>query len=147
MSTSRVSRVAAMPLRICVTSETGTRTINIYVALTNEESLLKTGMFARVLLTTTPEVEVTALPLSALRTEGGQTFVWVVANGQLARRTVAIGKRDERAQFVEITSGLAPGEVVLATKFDNLKDGLAAKVISLARDSKVADEQRPSAAN
>jgi len=133
--------------RINPSAESGTRTINIYVSLANEDSLLKAGMFARVLLTTTPEVEVSALPLSALRSEGGQTFVWVVSNGQLARRTVVIGKRDERAQFVEVTSGLAPGEVVLATKFDNLKDGLAAKVISLAPDSKIADQNRPPAAS
>ena len=132
--------------RINPSAESGTRTINIYVSLGNEDSLLKAGMFARVLLTTTPEVEVTALPLSALRSEGGQTFVWVVSSAQLARRTVVTGKRDERAQFVEITSGLAPSEVVLATKFDNLKDGLAAKVISQAPDSKVAEQDRPAAA-
>jgi len=128
--------------RINPSAETGTRTINIYVSLANEESLLRAGMFARVLLTTSPEVDVSALPLSALRAEGGQMFVWVVADGKLARRAVVIGKRDERAQLVEVTSGLAPGEVVLATKFDNLKDGLAAKVISLASDSKIADKNR-----
>ncbi len=33
-------------------------------------------------------------------------------------------------------------DVVLATKFDNLKDGLAAKVISLAAESSVADRNR-----
>lgn len=132
--------------RINPSAEPGTRTINFYVSLANEESLLKTGMFARVLLTTSPEVEVNALPLSALRSEGGQTFVWVVAEGKLARRPIIIGKRDERAQLVEVTSGLAPGEVVLATKFDNLKDGLAAKVISLAPDSKVAGENRQASA-
>ncbi len=128
--------------RINPSAETGTRTINIYVSLANEESLLRAGMFARVLLTTSPEVEVSALPLSALRAEGGQMFVWLVVNGKLERRAVVIGMRDERAQLVEVTSGLAPGEVVLATKFDNLKDGLAVKVISLASDSKIADKNR-----
>lgn len=127
--------------RINPSAEPGTRTINIYVSLANEDSVLKAGMFARVLLTTSPEAEVSALPLSAVRSEGGQSFVWVVADDKLARRTVVTGKRDERAQLIEVTSGLAPGEVVLATKFDNLKDGLAAKVISLAPDSKVADRQ------
>ena len=128
--------------RINPSAEPGTRTINIYVSLSNDESLLKAGMFARVLLTIAPEVEVPALPLSAVRTEAAQTFVWVVADEKLARRNIVVGKRDERAQLVEITSGLAPGEVVLATKFDNLKDGLAAKVISQAADSSVADKER-----
>jgi membrane fusion protein (multidrug efflux system) len=128
--------------RINPSAEPGTRTINIYVSLANEDSLLKTGMFARVLLTISPEAEVPALPLSAVRTEAAQTFVWVVGDQKLARRNIVTGKRDERAQWVEVTSGLAPGEVVLATKFDNLKDGLAAKVISLAPDSNVADKDR-----
>jgi RND family efflux transporter MFP subunit len=128
--------------RINPSAEPGTRTINIYVSLANEDSLLKTGMFARVLLTISPEAEVPALPLSAVRTEAAQPFVWVVADQKLARRNIITGKRDERAQWVEVTSGLAPGEVVLATKFDNLKDGLAAKVISLTPDSNVADKDR-----
>ncbi len=77
-----------------------------------------------------------------MRTEAAQTFVWVVVDERLARRNIVTGKRDERAQLIEVTSGLAPGEVVLATKFDNLKDGLAAKVISLAAESSVADRNR-----
>ena len=128
--------------RINPSAEPGTRTINIYVSLANEDSLLKTGMFARVLLTISPEVEVPALPLSAVRTDAAQPFVWVVSDEKLARRSIVTGKRDDRAQWVEVTSGLAPGEVVLATKFDNLKDGLAAKVISLAPDSNIADKDR-----
>ncbi len=141
-------RFAGTVERINPSAEMGTRTINIYVSLSNEDSLLKAGMFARVTLTTSPELEVLALPLSALRSEGGQSFVWIVSDGKLARRALVTGKRDERAQLIEVTSGLTPGEVVLATKFDNLKDGLAAKVISLAQDSKLADKNRqPAAAN
>jgi len=85
-------------------------------------------MFARVVLTIAPENEVPALPLAALRGDEGQQYVWVIADGKLAQRTVGAGARDERAQLVEIVSGLRPGEWVLASKFDNLKDGLAAKV-------------------
>jgi RND family efflux transporter MFP subunit len=124
--------------RINPSAEPGTRTINIYVSLSNEDSLLKAGMFARVLMTVAPEIEVPALPLSAVRTEAAQPFVWVLADDRLARRNIVIGQRDERAQLVEVTSGLGSGEVVLATKFDNLKDGLAAKVISQAPDSSIA---------
>ena len=125
--------------RINPSTEPGTRTVNIYVSLPNEESLLKAGMFARVMLTTMPESEVQALPLSALRSEGQQGYVWVIADGKLVRRAVATGRRDERAQMVEITSGLSATDVVLATKFDNLKDGLAAKVVGLPGESKVAE--------
>jgi membrane fusion protein (multidrug efflux system) len=134
-------RFAGRVERINPSTETGTRTVNIYVSLPNEESLLKAGMFARVLLTTMPETEAASLPMSAVRSEGQQSYVWVLADGKLVRRNIATGRRDERAQLVEITSGLAPSDVVLATKFDNLKDGLAAKVVGLPGESKVADRR------
>jgi RND family efflux transporter MFP subunit len=134
-------RFAGRVERINPSTEPGTRTVNIYVSLPNEESLLKAGMFARVVLTTLPEAEAMALPASALRTDGQQSYVWVIAEGKLARRNIVTGRRDERAQLVEVTSGLAPSDVVLATKFDNLKDGLAAKVVGLPGEPKLADRR------
>ncbi|MCU0768035.1 MAG: efflux RND transporter periplasmic adaptor subunit [Burkholderiaceae bacterium] len=132
--------------RINPSTEPGTRTVNIYVSLPNEESLLKAGMFARVMLTTMPESEAMALPASAVRTDGQQSYVWVIADGKLVRRNVATGRRDDRAQLVEVTSGLAPSDVVLGTKFDNLKDGLAAKVVGLPGEPKLADRRGNGAA-
>lgn len=136
-------RFAGRVERINPSAEPGTRTINIYVALRNEETLLKTGMFARVHLTVAQHNAVAALPLSALRGESGQQYVWVIDGGKLARRSVATGARDGRAQLVEISSGLRPGEIVLATKFDNLKDGLAATLLGAAKDARVANGKAP----
>jgi RND family efflux transporter MFP subunit len=126
--------------RINPSTEPGTRTINIYVSLPNEESLLRAGMFARVALVTAADAEVPTLPISALRSDNGTTFVWIIVDGKLVRRVVETGRRDERSQRVEVTGGLAPADTVLATKFDNLKDGLAAKVISGLGEARVADK-------
>lgn len=131
-------RFAGRVERINPSTEPGTRTVNIYVSLPNDEAL-KAGMFARVVLSTTSESELPALPMSAVRAEGQQSYVWVIADGKLVRRDVAIGRRDERAQRIEITSGLTAADVVLATKFDNLKDGLAAKVVGVPDQPKVAE--------
>jgi len=132
-------RFAGRVERINPSTEPGTRTVNIYVSLPNDEALLKAGMFARVVLSTMSETELQALPMSAVRSEGQQSYVWVIAEGKLVRRDVAVGRRDERAQRVEITSGLSASDVVLATKFDNLKDGLTAKVVGVPGESKVAE--------
>jgi multidrug efflux pump subunit AcrA (membrane-fusion protein) len=99
-----------------------------------------------VLLSITGESELPALPLSAIRSDsGGPSYVWVLADGKLARREVAVGRRDERAQLIEIRSGLMPADQVIATKFDNLKDGLAARVIGAAAPARVADKDAPRA--
>jgi RND family efflux transporter MFP subunit len=113
--------------RINPSTEPGTRTVNVYVTLPNEEALLKAGMFARVTMTTMPESEAPSLPMSAVRSDGQQSYVWVIADGKLARRNIATGRRDERAQ--------------LSTKFDNLKDGLAAKVVGMPGEAKLADRR------
>jgi len=129
--------------RINPSTEPGTRTINIYVSLPNEDSLLRAGMFARVALVTSAEAEVPTLPISALRVDNGTTFVWTLIDGKLVRRLVDVGRRDERAQMVEITGGLTAADTVIATKFDNLKDGLAAKVIGGIGAARVAGQDTP----
>ena len=129
--------------RINPSTEPGTRTINVYVTLPNEEALLRAGMFARVALVTNADAEVPALPLSAVRIDNGTTFVWTIRDGRIERRLVELGRRDERAQLVEVLGGVTADDTVLATKFDNLKDGLAAKVISGLGEARVADKDAP----
>jgi len=131
--------------RINPSAEPGTRTINLYVSLRNEQARLRTGMFARVVLNVAPENEAPALPLAALRGDEGQQYVWVIADGKLAQRSVTAGAYDERAQLVEIVSGLGSEEWVLASKFDNLKDGLAAKVTGERAEASVSNGAAPGA--
>lgn len=129
--------------RINPSTETGTRSINFYVSIANEQSLLRAGMFAKVRLHVGGDREVPALPISAVRSDNGQDVVWVLADGKLRKQPVTLGRRDERAQMVEIRAGLAGGDRVIATKFDNLREGLAAKVISgAAGEAKVAQEDK-----
>jgi RND family efflux transporter MFP subunit len=130
--------------RINPSAEPGSRTINVYVGLANENALLKAGMFARVHLRAKDERTVAALPLSAIRNEAGQNVVWIIADGKLAKRAVTVGRRDERAQLIEILSGIAPADQVVATKFDNLRDGLAAKIVGGApAAANLARDERP----
>jgi RND family efflux transporter MFP subunit len=133
-------RFAGRVERINPAAEPGSRTIHVYVGLTNEERVLRAGMFARVRLQVRHDREVPALPLSAVQDDGGQSIVWVIADGKLAKRAVVVGRRDERAQMIEIVSGVGAADRVLATKFDNLRDGLAARIVSGApAAAKVAD--------
>jgi multidrug efflux pump subunit AcrA (membrane-fusion protein) len=94
---------------------------------------------------TAADVEVPALPISAVRSENGSNYVWIVADGRLTRRLVDLGRRDERAQLVEVVGGVDANDRVLATKFDNLKDGLAAKIISGMGEARVAGKDAPRA--
>jgi len=128
--------------RINPAAEPGTRSISVYVSLKNEDSLLKVGMFARVRLTLNADREAPALPVSAVRGDGANTYVWVVAGGRLERRPVTTGVRDPRSSLVEILAGVQPTELVLATKFDQLEHGRAAKVLGKDLGSQAGEKSQ-----
>jgi len=116
--------------RINPTTEPGSRMIAVYVLLPNDDGRLRGGMFARVKVQIGGVAPVPALPIAAVRDDRGQSYVWIIAEGKLARRNVTTGVRDERAQRIEITSGLTGAEQVLGTKFDNLREGMLANIVT-----------------
>ena len=116
--------------RINPTTEAGSRMIAVYVLLPNDDGRLRGGMFAKVRLQVGGEAPVPALPVTAVQDDRGQSYVWIIADGKLARRNVVTGVRDERAQRIEITSGLGGTEQVVGTKFDNLREGMLANIVT-----------------
>ncbi len=118
--------------RINPTADAGSRMIYVYVTLANEDAKLRGGMFARVKMHIGTDAPVPALPITAVQTDRGQSFVWIISDGKLSRRIVSTGMRDERAQRVEITSGLTGAEQIIGTKFDNLREGMLANIVSAA---------------
>lgn len=119
--------------RINPTTEAGSRMIAVYVLLPNEDGRLRGGMFAKVRLRLGAEAPVPSLPLAAVQDDRGQPYVWIIADGKLARRNVTTGVRDERAQRVEITSGLAGDEQVIGSRFDNLREGMLAHIVTASQ--------------
>jgi len=114
--------------RINPSTEPGTRAIIVYVSLPNPDAALRNGMFTTGRIALAASAPAPTLPATAVRSEAGQSFVWTIDNGKLARRIVITGRRDETNGRVEIRTTL-PGETpVLAARFDNLKDGAPALV-------------------
>jgi RND family efflux transporter MFP subunit len=114
--------------RINPAAEPGTRAILVYVGIPNPDAALRGGMFATGRIALAASAPVATLPATAVRTEGGQTYVWTVENGKLVKRGVVTGRRDEAAGRIEVRTGLPQDVPVLAARFDNLKDGAPAIV-------------------
>jgi membrane fusion protein (multidrug efflux system) len=114
--------------RINPATETGTRAILVFVGIPNPATELRGGMFAagRVALTTGAPVQ--SLPLAAVRSEGGQTFVWAIEGGKLVKRVIVTGRRDEETGRVELKTVLPTATKVLAARFENLTEGAPALV-------------------
>ncbi len=112
--------------RINPATEPGTRSIVVFLTVPNQDYVLKSGMFANGTIRLAAAQPRPALPASAIQSDAGQPVVWTIEGGKLARRTIALGARDEASGMVEITSGLPANTPVLASKFDNLKEGAEA---------------------
>lgn len=114
--------------RINPSTEPGTRAFIVYVGLPNTDATLRSGMFATGRIGIATSAPAPTLPLAAIRSEAGQTFVWTIDNGRLVRRIVLLGRRDDEAGIVEVRTELPRNVPVLAARFDNLKEGAAAIV-------------------
>ena len=109
--------------RINPTAEPGSRTVTVYIAVPNPDLLLRGGSFASGALDLVASAPRPTLPLSAIRSENGQSFVWLIQDGKLARRSVVLGRRDEAAGLVQLAEALPAAAPVVAARVDGLREG------------------------
>jgi RND family efflux transporter MFP subunit len=114
--------------RINPSTEPGTRAIIVYIGLPNPDAALRGGMFTTGRIALAPSTPAPTLPLAAVRSGAGQSYVWTIDAGKLVKRIVIIGRRDETNARVEIKTALPAQLPILAARFDNLKDGAPALV-------------------
>ena len=114
--------------RINPATEPGTRSFLVYVGIPNAENALRGGMFATGRIALSASAPVATLPSTAVRIEGGVSYVWTLEDGKLVKHNVVTGGRDDAAGRIEIRTALPAGTPVLGAKFDNLKDGAPAIV-------------------
>jgi RND family efflux transporter MFP subunit len=100
--------------RVDPTANAATRQVGVYLRLPNPNRRIVGGVFAtgRVLSATTDSV--LTVPMAAVRTEDGGTYVWLIENERLTRRPVVTGVREDATGLIEILSGVSVGDRVLA---------------------------------
>ncbi len=122
--------VAGRVARIAPAAEAGTRSIGVTIEMANPKELLRAGQYALARAELPDPTERLTLPVTAVGTTSGQDHVWLIEGGQLVRRAVTVGRRDEREGRVEVLQGLTPAAQVLAARFDNLREGAKATVVA-----------------
>lgn len=101
----------------------GTRTIPVYITLENAEGLLRGGMFATGQIVVAERDDAIAVPAVAIREDAAGDYVLKLENGVLARQAVVRGESWNRGQMVEISEGLAEGDVVVSAPLPELNPG------------------------
>jgi RND family efflux transporter MFP subunit len=107
------------------------RTVEVLLALPapgNGRSTLRPGALVNVQLASTEALGGPFVPAQAIRSGSEGTFVWIVADGKLERRTVE-GAPHDQALF-RVTSGLAADEPVVVSDATGLREGAPVRAVN-----------------
>jgi len=127
--------------RIAPAAEPGTRSIGVTLVVANPKETFRAGQYAVAKVVLADDTQRLTVPLAAISRNSGQEQVWMIENGALVRRIVTTGRSDAREGRVEVLGGLSPEAQVLAARFDNLREGDKASVVT--SKAKVAAASAP----
>lgn len=118
-----------------------TRSVPVRVEVANAGDRLKLDMFARVALATEATEQAIAVPREAVQLLEGRQVVFVRSGATEFRvRQVAVGRLSGR--LMEITEGLAAGDLVVTTGAFKLKSALLAGTLGDDDDDEAKEPQR-----
>lgn len=116
--------VPATVVRLNPSAQAGSRTVLAYLAVAPHPSL-RNGLFARGVIDLEQRVAL-AIPLSAVRTDQSQPYAIRIAGSQARQQPLTLGLRGmaNGVVMVEVLSGLAEGDRVLAASTGLVPDGV-----------------------
>jgi RND family efflux transporter MFP subunit len=116
--------------RIAPAADPGTRSIGVVVTIANPKEVFRAGQYAVARAEVPDPAQRLTLPIAAIANTSGQDNVWLIDHGELLRRAVTTGRRDDAAGRIEVLQGLDGNAQVLAARFDNLREGSKAVVLN-----------------
>jgi HlyD family secretion protein len=99
----------------------------VKIKVSNEDGLLKGGMFAEIKLKADKAEDVIAVPVSSVVDESGKKFVYVVNGDKAEKREITIGFSNDAS--VQVLSGLNEGETIVVKGQNQLTDGAKITII------------------
>ena len=120
--------------RISPSTQAGTRSVPIYIALENKDARARAGLFAQGTLALDKRSNVLTIPINAVRDLAGRTFAYAIEGDKIVERDVKLGARDETKRaangsegIVEVLSGLKAGDQIIGMNLGTLRAGITVK--------------------
>jgi membrane fusion protein (multidrug efflux system) len=128
--------------RINPSTQSGSRSILVYIQIDNPQGVLRVGMFGEARLTLAKKTNVLTIPQSALQADAGNTYVYAIETGKLVPKTVTLGLRghDDEGPAVEIVKGLENGAQIVKTNLGTLRAGTAVRFPRAQNSTAAANE-------
>jgi RND family efflux transporter MFP subunit len=114
--------------RINPAVDPATRQVRITVTVPNETGRLATGLFASGRIAAKSQNGV-AVPVAAVDERGVAPVVYKVVGGKVQKVTVQLGVRDDLAEQVEVTAGVAAGDTLLMGSAQGISEGSMVQVV------------------
>lgn len=102
------------------------RALTIEAIAANHDGRLKPGLFATALIRQPAAAPALLVPATAVEVVAGTSRVYVVDGGKAVERIVSVGETYGRE--IELTTGVAKGEIVASEPRGRLTDGAAVKI-------------------
>jgi RND family efflux transporter MFP subunit len=120
--------------RINPATEAGSRSMLVYIAVRNDDSALRAGMFAKGSIVTDRSGVAPIVPMTALREDQGKQVVYKIENGKVVAQPVTLGLRNDDEGYAEVTDGLDKGANVIVSKLNAVKPGAQVKLPAAVKD-------------
>jgi RND family efflux transporter MFP subunit len=114
--------------RISPTAQPGSRSIPVYVEITDRHDALRGGLFAMGSVVVAEKGHALAVPAAAMRKDDQGDYVLAVENGVLGRKPVGAVRTWSRGELVEV-KGLESGMTIVSAPLPGLKAGQPVKVL------------------
>ncbi len=114
--------------RISPTTQAGSRSIPVYVEITDRHEALRGGLFGTGSVTVQEKGHALAVPSSAMRKDDQGDYVLVVDNDTLVRKPVGAVRTWSRGELVEV-KGLESGMTVVSAPLPGLQAGQRVKLV------------------
>ena len=115
--------------RIAPVAVSGTRVLPVFARIDNTDGLLKGGMFASGRLVLEESAGGIGIPADALREDDKGSYVLKITGDQAIRQPVEVMRSWNRGRVIEIASGLAPGDTIVALKLERLQPGATVSLV------------------
>jgi membrane fusion protein (multidrug efflux system) len=123
--------VVGKVVRINPSTQSGSRSVLIYVQIENPDARLKAGMFGEAQLTLQKKNGVLTVPQSAVQASNGKATIYAIENGVLTQRPVKLGMKglDNDGPAVEVLEGLTEGMQIVRTNLGNMATGTRVRLM------------------
>jgi RND family efflux transporter MFP subunit len=114
--------------RISPTAQAGSRSIPVYVEITDRHEALRGGLFATGSVAVAEKGHALAVPAAAMRKDDQGDYVLAVEGDQLVRKPVGAVRTWSRGELIEV-KGLEAGMTIVSAPLPGLKAGHRVKII------------------